>query len=190
MSKPSYELRSLQKDDFDAVINLGNDVHGEGYLDHNSLSAIYKRGLKDDLNASYVLYDKNTLIGFRLSYAPGQWELDEWCTTELWPEDVTNVAYFKCNTIHPDYQGQGLGGQLLKVSVDTLKQMGATAGLSHIWMQSPGNASFKYFTKAGGQLIKTHERRWFLDPKFEDYVCVLCGKDCYCSASEMMLVFK
>jgi hypothetical protein len=77
----------------------------------------------------------------------------------------------------------------LKASIEKLKAMGAKAGLSHIWMQSPGNASFKYFTKAGGQLVKTHERRWFLDPTFKDYVCVLCGKDCYCSASEMILVF-
>lgn len=190
MSNPSFELKLFQPADFEAVIYLGNIVHGEGYLDHDSIAAIYKKGLKAGLNASYVLYDGETLIGFRLSYAPGQWELDDWCSTELWPIEVSKVAYFKCNTIHPDYQGKGLGGQLLKASISTLEQMGASAGLSHIWMQSPGNASYKYFTKAGGQLIKTHERRWFLDPKLEGYVCVLCGKDCYCSASEMILVFE
>jgi hypothetical protein len=39
-------------------------------LDQDSLQTIYERGLKDGENASFVLYDQDKLIGFRLSFAP------------------------------------------------------------------------------------------------------------------------
>ena len=176
----------MAKEDFAAIIELGNHVHGDGYLDLPSITEMLEKSISADLNSSYVMYDGDKLVGFRITYAPNNWELDKWCTPDLWPISKEQVAYFKCNTIDPDYQGQGLGGQLLKASITTLKQMGAKAGLSHIWMQSPGNASFKYFTKAGGKLIKTHARRW---DDLPDYICIICGEDCYCDASEMMLEF-
>lgn len=183
-------IKNLESADFDAVITLGNLVHGDGYLCQSSLSEMLVKSCKGNLNASYVMYDGDKLIGFRISYAPNNWQLDKWCTKDLWPIDVKYVAYFKCNTIDPEYQGQGLGGILLNTSITTLKKMNAKSGLSHIWMQSPGNASFKYFTKAGGSLIKTHARRWNDDPLLPNYICILCGNDCYCDASEMMLVFE
>ena len=189
MNKNSFVIKQLEPEDFEAVCYLGNWVHGDGYLDKISLSNMYDKSIKANLNASYVMYDGETLIGFRISYAPDNWQLDRWCTPELWQHNKKNVAYFKCNTIHPEYQGKGLGGQLLNASISTLKQMGANAGLSHIWMQSPGNASFKYFTKAGGKLIKKHPRRWHEDESLPDYICIICGEDCYCDASEMILEF-
>ncbi|NVK23497.1 MAG: GNAT family N-acetyltransferase [Gammaproteobacteria bacterium] len=185
----SFKIKHLEPTEYQAVCTLGNWVHGEGYLSKQTLHEMHKKSLYKDLNASYVMYDGDVLIGFRISYAPGCWPLDKWCTPNLWGVDQSEVAYFKCNTIHPDYQGRGLGGQLLKQSITTLKSMGAKAGLSHIWMQSPGNASFKYFTKAGGKLIKTHARRWYHDDSLPDYICILCGEDCYCDASEMLLQF-
>ena len=189
MKNSPFTIKCLEESDFEAVIELGNRVHGDGYLDMKSILTILSKSLYEGLNCSYVMYMGAQLVGFRLTYAPNNWPLDRWCTPELWPVEKEQVAYFKCNTIHPDFQGQGLGGQLLRQSIDTLKQMGAKAGLSHIWMQSPGNASFKYFTKAGGKLIKTHPKRWFEDETLTDYVCILCGARCECDASEMILEF-
>ena len=193
MNAQTITLKSLSPNDFDAVIALGNRVHGDGYLDEAALTEMLKRSCKGNLNCSFVLYDTDKspelLVGFRLTYAPLTWPIDKWCSPELWPLSAQKVAYFKCNTIHPDYQGKGLGGKLLQASISTLKEMGAEAGLSHIWMQSPGNASYKYFSKAGGKLIKTHPRRWHNDKTIPDYECIICGKDCFCDASEMILEF-
>ena len=185
----NFYVTNMSEQDFEAIIKLGNDVHGDGYLDDLSLKQMLTKSIKNDLNSSYVLYDKDILVGFRITYAPSQWLTDKWCSPHLWPVKKDQIAYFKCNTIHPNYQGEGLGGELLKASINQLKQMGAKAGLSHIWMQSPGNASYKYFTKAGGRLIKTHAKRWNNDPTLPDYACIICGKDCYCDASEMLLEF-
>ncbi|WP_299264003.1 GNAT family N-acetyltransferase [uncultured Psychrosphaera sp.] len=184
-----FQLLNLNKEHFSDVIELGNLVHGDGYLFPDTIATIHTKGIKDGLNSSFVLYQGDLLVGFRLTYAPNNWPLDRWCTPELWTVDQKEVAYFKCNTIHPDFQGKGLGGTLLSESISVLKKMGAKAGLSHIWMQSPGNASFKYFTKAGGILIKTHPRRWHEDESLPNYVCIICGEDCYCDASEMLLEF-
>lgn len=184
-----FPIKQLNSNDFANIIELGNNVHGDGYLDLETIQQMFEKSQKDGSNCSFVMYDGDTLVGFRISYAPGNWELDKYCSPELWPIGKEQMAYFKCNTIHPEYQGKGLGGALLKQSISTLKKMGAKAGLCHIWMQSPGNASYKYFTKAGGVEIKTHPRRWFNDPNHPDYICVLCGKDCYCDACEMMLQF-
>lgn len=193
MTSKNIILQPLSITDFDAVIALGNQVHGDGYLDRDALTTMLKRSTKGDLNCSFVLYDTNPspklLVGFRLTFAPNTWPVDKWCSPELWPVSQDEVAYFKCNTIHPNYQGQGLGGQLLHASIISLRKMGAHAGLSHIWMQSPGNASYKYFTKAGGKLIKTHARRWHNDATIPDYECIICGKECFCDASEMILEF-
>jgi len=189
MGQSEFTIKNFNQDDFNAVIELGNLVHGDGYLDSESIKPMLTKSLAGDQNCSYVMYKGDQLVGFRITYAPNNWPLDRWCTPELWPIEKEAVAYFKCNTIHPDFQGKGLGGQLLRQSIKTLKEMGAKAGLSHIWMQSPGNASYKYFTKAGGKLIKTHPRRWHFDETLPDYVCIICGKDCYCDASEMMLEF-
>jgi ribosomal protein S18 acetylase RimI-like enzyme len=190
MDTNKYTVEPLAESDFSDVVSLGNLVHGNGYLSNDALQDMLRKSIKNNLNASFVMRDGEKLIGFRISYAPEQWTIDKWSTPKQWPVIKSKVAYFKCNTIHPEYQGQGLGGILLSTSVDKLKEMGAQAGLSHIWMQSPGNASFKYFTKAGGILIKEHKDRWFNDPTSPDYQCVICGDSCRCVASEMMLVFK
>lgn len=189
MTKENYLLKALEEQDFESVIELGNLVHGDGYLSYDALAVMLQKSVLNGLNASFVLYDGKKLIGFRISYAPKSWDIDKWCTPSEWPIEKSTAAYFKCNTIDPSYQGKGLGGRLLNASVSVLKKMGAKGGISHIWMQSPGNASYKYFTKAGGILIKQHKNRWANDPSLPDYNCVICGTNCHCTASEMMLVF-
>lgn len=182
-------IKPLEIEDFPSVILLGNTVHGEGYLTKSSLMAMRNRGIKAGINASFVLYQHDKLIGFRLTYAPGQWPMDQWCSPEQWGMRVQDLCYFKCNTIAPDFQGQGAGGRLLMEAIKTVKKQGALGGISHLWQQSPNNAAVRYFTKAGGQLIAVHSGRWSDPKEYSDYECVLCGSPCHCSACEMLLRF-
>ncbi len=181
--------RPMQAEDFAAVLQLGNLVHGEGYLTPQSLQQYFARGLAQQHNASFVAYSASQqLIGFRLAFAAGQWELDQWSSPELWSVSPEKVAYFKCNTVSPDQQGGGIGGHLLQLSIAALQQQGAVAGLAHLWQQSPGNAAVKYFSRHGGVLIKQHPDKWRAE-SLQGYACVRCGFDCHCSAAEMMLIF-
>ena len=183
-----FKYQQLTKDDFEAVVALGNHVHGDGYLSIATLEQWYQKGITNQINASYVVYDNNKLIGFRLTFAATQWEIDNWCTTSDWLAPTEKVCYFKCNTVDENYRGHGIGSKLLALSIETAKQQGAIAGVSHLWMQSPGNSAVKYFTKCGGKLIKVHADRW-LEDSHNGYHCILCGYDCHCQAAEMIIYF-
>ncbi|WP_299496742.1 GNAT family N-acetyltransferase [uncultured Shewanella sp.] len=182
-------IKPLEKEDFSAVIALGNRVHGAGYLTPSSLMCMRNMGIKAGVNASFVLYQGEALAGFRLTYAPEQWQVDQWCSPKQWGIPVKDLCYFKCNTIAPQFQGQGGGGQLLTAAIQAVKKQGGLGGISHLWQQSPNNAAVKYFTKAGGELVAIHSKRWSDPVEYADYECVLCGSPCECSACEMILRF-
>jgi len=188
-------LYPLSEEDFDAIIELGDSVHGENYLDHPKLEQILQKSYSGQKCCSYVMYEgargQGKLIAFRLTYAPGQWEIDEWCTPEEWGVDPAKVCYFKSNTLHPDYRGKGLGLHLLEISKDAVRSLGAEAGVTHIWIASPSRGAFRYFAKAGGKIVWIWPDRW---AKEKDYRCVVCCKDgqdspCGCDAAEMILHF-
>lgn len=184
------DYQQLNQQHFDAVIQLGNGVHGDNYLDQPAIQRIYQLGLKDKINASWVAMDQDKLVGFRLTIAAGNWQPDKWCRPELWPTAIDKTCYFKCNTVNPDYQGSGIGSAMLKHSVESARQQGAQAGLAHIWLASPGNSAFKYFSKCGGKLIKEHPGKWLENCIYDGYVCPICGTDCDCVAAEMLLPFN
>lgn len=191
-------IYSLREDDFDKVIELGNTVHGKNYLDTAGLVGVLNRSLSQGLCCSYVMYDKSRkegkLIGFRLTYAPGLWTPDEWCSVDSWGVDPDKICYFKSNTIHEDYRGQGIGPVLLNTSIETVKKMGAVAGVTHIWLESPSNSAYKYFSKTGAELLWVWPGRWKDDLEKDGYRCVVCCADdqarpCSCTAAEMILHF-
>lgn len=184
----SLQYHVLTPKDFHAVIKLATDVHGDGYLDIEKMNTWYQQGLKNNINASVVVYHDDELVGFRITYAPDQWLIDDWCSTGLWSTEPSNVCYFKCNTVDEKYRGHGIGGELLKRSIIAAKGQGATAGVSHLWKQSPGNSAVKYFSKNGGTLIKEHADRW-RELSLAGYDCPICSNDCRCEAAEMMITF-
>ncbi|RJY15040.1 GNAT family N-acetyltransferase [Parashewanella spongiae] len=180
----------MHEEDFEQVIELGNLVHGAGYLDFQSLSDIYFKGIKNDINANFVALDEQRLLGFRLTYAADKWSIDKWCSIAQWGIKPELVCYFKCNTVAENARGKGLGGLLLSKSIEAARQQGAKAGLAHLWKQSPQNSAVRYFTKAGGKLIKEHQERWSWENMSRHYNCILCAGDCRCTACEMLLNFE
>ncbi|WP_371186730.1 N-acetyltransferase family protein [Thalassotalea maritima] len=181
--------RAMDASDFAQIIALGNDVHGDGYLDNDNIQEWFAKGISQGINANFVAYDNDKLVGFRLSFAPGSFTIDQWYSPELWQCDISKVAYFKCNTVDDAYRGKGIGSTLLKLSTNALQQQGASAGVSHLWRQSPGNSAVMYFTKCGGVLIKDHPDKWNADSK-AGYECTFCGFDCHCVAAEMIIYFN
>lgn len=185
----SYELLDLNH--FEHIIDLGNRVHGDNYIDHDTLEDIYKKSWHNSINASWVALDEDqSLLGFRLTLAAENWKLDKWCSPTLWDVDPSGVCYFKCNTVAPEARGQGVGSTLLQKSIMTAKQQGARAGLAHIWLASPNNSAFNYFSRNGGKLIKKHPNKWQIHSLEEGYLCPVCGSLCTCCAAEMLLKFE
>lgn len=183
---------NLREQDLDKVEELGNLVHGANYQPTEFYENILKKSAVDGINSSFVAYDTLTddLIGFRVTYAPCNWDIDHWCTPDVWDVPPEKVCYFKSNTVHPDFQRRGLGSLMLSLAIDASKLQGAEAGLAHIWMGSPGNSAYKYFCKAGAEVIRVYEDRWRSDFKDFGFVCATDGTDCHCSGSEMLLRFE
>lgn len=184
------QIYNLRVEDFDKIITLGNKINGSNYLDQQALDKILQKSCKDKLNCSFVAYEEDKLIAFRLTYAPERWKPDKWCRPEKWRTSAEKICYFKANMVDEGYRGQGIGPLLLKESIGVAKRQGAIAGVTHIWMQSPGNSAYKYFTRAGGELIQIHPDRWNEDCADFGYVCTICGDDCHCDGAEMILYFN
>lgn len=194
VENPQVTYREMLPNDFSAIIALGTAVHGAGYIDDSNMNIWYNKGLLKphggvEINANFVAYLGEKLIGFRLTYAINQWEIDSWCSPKLWLHPTDKVCYFKCNTVDENYRGYGVGSQLLKLSTQAAVKQGATAGISHLWKQSPGNSAVKYFTKCGGVLIKEHPERWNELSK-QGYECPACNDECHCVAAEMIISFE
>ncbi len=184
----NINYRVMSPDDFYAVITLATDVHGEGYIDPQSITKWFNRGLLNNINASFVAYHNEVLVGFRLTFACDTWLIDQWCTPDLWEIPTDKVCYFKCNTVDENFRGYGIGSQLLKLSINAAKQQGALAGISHLWRESPENSAVNYFSKCGGELIKDHPDRWN-ELSQQGYCCPICEDDCHCTAAEMIIRF-
>lgn len=182
---------NLEQAWFLPVIALANQVHGDNYLDYANLQQMQQQGIKHGLNASLVaLDDTDTVVGYRLSFAAGQWQLDQWCSPGLWPVAPENMAYFKSVAVSAALRGQGIASTLLKASAQVLAQQGAQAGLAHIWRESPGNAAERYFSYAGAKRVKVHPDRWRHLSEHAGYECPRCGALCRCSAAEMVLMLN
>ncbi|NMH59752.1 GNAT family N-acetyltransferase [Alteromonas ponticola] len=175
---------------FDRVIELGNRVHGDNYLTAESIKPIYEDSWHNNINASWVAILEDKVVGFRLTFAASKWTPSEWCSPELWPFPQEQVCYFKCNTVDKSIRAHGVGSKLLKRSIEQAKLQGAKAGLAHIWLASPGNSAYKYFSKNGGKLVKEHPNRWRHASIHEGYNCPVCEGYCECVAAEMILPFQ
>ena len=178
---------NLAEEHFSEIVRLGNKINGEGYLDDKRMEEIFFKGLSRGLNCNYVACDAGTLIGFRLGYAPGKWEIDKWCTVQAWGVPPEKVCYLKANMVEEEYRRQGIGTTLLTKSLETAKEMGAVAAVSHLWVDSPSGGAIKYFARADGRFIKIHRNRWLEDCITSNYRCVIHGDYCTCSAAEMII---
>jgi ribosomal protein S18 acetylase RimI-like enzyme len=193
---------------FNAVLALANFVHGDNYLNEGSLQTIYKHSWLNEVNCSWVAIDPQSqcnnsennqrdsrqlpsgyLVGFRLTLAPQTWPIDKWCSAHLWPYPADDVCYFKCNTVDANMRGKGIGKALLLKSIESAKQQGAKAGLAHIWLASPNNSAFAYFSACGGKLIKEHPNKWQIHSIEDNYQCPVCFTICTCTGAEMLLAF-
>jgi GNAT superfamily N-acetyltransferase len=188
MDKIRY--RQLAPEHFSQVVELGVSVHGENYLDAKSMESLYQQSFQKNINASWVALLNEQVIAFRLTIAPVNWQIDRWCSPTKWQVSKQQLCYFKCNTVDANYRGKGLGSHLLKLSIEQARLQGCVAGLAHIWLASPGNSAFEYFSKNGGTLIKHHPNKWRDSALHDGYCCPVCPEMCECVAAEMILHFN
>lgn len=183
-------FRPMTGQDFDEVRYLANQVHGDNYLTEESVRDFYQRSITAQGRClSWLAENNGKLVGIRLTFAPGKWDTESYCTPSKWPYPAEQMCYFKCAAIDQDCQGGGLGKSLLLHSIIEATTAGCKAGLAHIWRQSPNNSAMAYFSKCGGELIQNHADRWLQASVEDGYYCPVCDGECHCTAAEMVLPF-
>lgn len=182
--------REITAADSAAVIDLANQVHGDNYLNESSLTDLLTGGTVGDIKLNWLAECDNRVLGIRLTLAPGHWPIDDACTPSAWPVAAEQMCYFKCAAVDENARGLGIGKRLLTRSIDSAKQLGCKAGLAHIWLQSPKNSAYEYFSRCGGVLVAKHPDRWLKASLEDGYYCPVCDGTCYCEAGEMILVFE
>ncbi|MGM0525249.1 MAG: GNAT family N-acetyltransferase [Pseudomonadota bacterium] len=181
--------REITAADSAAVIDLANSVHGDNYLNGDSLAALLEGGTVGDTKLNFLAEKEGEVVGVRLTLAPGNWSIDEACTPEEWPVEPEHICYFKCAAVAESARGLGIGKQLLQKSISAAESLGCRAGLAHIWLQSPANSAYEYFSRCGGVLVNRHPDRWLQASLEDGYYCPVCDGNCRCDAGEMILMF-
>ena len=190
MDTTKFRLCKLTEEHFDAALKLCYQVHGDNFYTWDELKEEVRRGTIGDLSTSFIVYEIATgkMVGLRLTSTHGQWDREDSCSPEKWDVDPEKVCYFHTAAVDPDYRGAGIGSCMLRTSIKIAQKMGAEAGLAHVWLQSPNNSAFNYFSRNGGRFIKEWPEK-FIGYHTKERPCPRCGPTCHCDAAEMIIYF-
>lgn len=179
------EIRPLKEPDLVDLKSFTDSTIGTGYYSQEELLDIYQRSQKNGKMCSFLLIQDGQILGFRLTYPPGQWNHGKGrqLSPHLWRVTPAETAYFQSLFLHPSVQGGGWGQKLSEESIKVLQSLGAKAVVCHSWVESPHNSSSKYLQKLGFTPLIQYPYYW----KNVDYDCPRCGKPCLCTAEEMIL---
>ena len=84
--------RQITAADSAAVIDLANEVHGDNYLNEDSFQQYLASGTVGDVQLNWIALQDDTPLGIRLTLAPGQWPIDDFCSPDAWPPAADNCA--------------------------------------------------------------------------------------------------
>ncbi len=185
MPNNEIEIKGMENGYLSDVLKFCNEFIGDGYYSLEQLKILLEQSKKREKCVSFCAYDKDKLVGIRITLAPGKWIDNDTkgLTPERWNVPVGEVAYFKSLFIRDDYQKRGIGSLLSNTSIEALKEIKTSAIICHSWLESPNNSSQIYLKKMGFISIKEHKKFWY----DLDYTCSRCGVGkCICSAEEMI----
>ena len=167
------------------LINLADREIGVAYYTAESILKQIERSSWKGKQLSYLAFQEEELIGFRLTSAPGKWDHGRGMglSPHLWPFELEQSAYFQSCFVSASFMGQGIGKRLSLACIDTLREEAIPQVIAHSWKESPHNSSFRYLTKLGFQPVIEYPDYW----KEVEYECSLDGYPCRCTAIEMVL---
>jgi len=178
-------IRAMNTQDLPAVQNLTDRTIGINYYNLEELQSVLKNSTLNGITSSFVLLDENQNIhGFRIAFPPGNWSKGKGSKLrpDLWKVPLSRAGYFQSLFLDETVRGSGWGPRLSQAAIETFRQHGAQAIVTHAWKESPHNSSIRYLQKFEFEFVATHSLYW-VDV---DYECVLDGKPCRCTAEEMI----
>ena len=168
-----------------SIIELADREIGQSYYDKTELIEQIHRGTWKGQQLSFLAFEGDELVGFRLTSAPGKWNhgRGKGLSPHLWPFSLEESAYFQSCFVSEKYMGRGIGRSLSQKCLEILIELKIPMVVAHSWKESPHNSSFRYLTALGFQAVKEYPEYW----KDVDYICSRDGNPCRCTAIEMIL---
>lgn len=182
-------IRPITNSDLVAVQKFTDVAIGEGYYSAEDWKDILEKSSTGGQVFSLLLEDADHAVrGVRITYPAGRWDQGKGngLRPDLWKAPLEKTAYFQSLFIDPSLIGQGWGTKMSLAALELLRQTDTNAVVCHSWKESPGGSSGRYLKSLGFELVATHPLYW----KDVDYVCTRCGKDCLCTAEEMIKFLK
>jgi len=182
------KLIDLKFEHIPEILVFADEYIGPRYYDESSLKEILSLSKNGLPSTCLGLLDESSgkIVALRISFPPGTW-MEHYCEGTLkenWGFPENEVGYFKSLFLAPKFRGRGLGPFLSETATDRMKAHGAKAILVHSWKESPHNASLRYLTKMGFNVVGEHPLYW----NKVDYDCAGCKVfPCTCTAVEMIL---
>lgn len=140
---------------------------------------------EDRITEGFVAVTGGYTLGFAIVTVGDDEYLDEYLahpdmSVDVWPK--TGI----CETIAVDseYEGQGLGTELVKQQIKYLEMCGVDGAVAVSWHREDHYDSRPLFEKLGFEAAETHDDYYTSLP--EDIHCVDCEASCECGAT----VFK
>ncbi|MBK7230728.1 MAG: GNAT family N-acetyltransferase [Saprospiraceae bacterium] len=136
--KNSISIREYETKDFEEIINLLRLNTPEYFAAEEEADFI--NYLKNERELYYVLLFDEVIIG---------------CGGINFEENKT-IGKISWDILHPEYQGKGLGSQLLKHRIQKLQSMDAVAKI----MVRTSQVAYKFYEKHGFQLVEYIKDYW------------------------------
>ena len=96
--------------------------------------------------------------------------------------DGKNTGLIKSVAVVPQFQGQGIGTQLVKDAMKTLEEHGAEAFYALGWVSKERGCHIQGVLEAlGFKVVSQLDNFWYKDSIEQGYSCPSCGHPCQCS---------
>lgn len=185
MTAARVDVRRMAPTDATAVAALADRLIGDGYYPAETILADLERSRVGDRALCYVAESNDRLVGFRITFPPGQWSSGRGTglTPAAWPAPLDRAGYFQSCFVDRSMTGHGIGRRLSSMALADLAECGAELVVGHVWKESPHNSSLRYVTRLGFRPVAEHPRYW----AEVDYLCSGCRqRPCLCTAIEVI----
>lgn len=161
------------------TVEVLNSGLGENYVNDKYLQT----AIRHSELVCIAMYD-NDIVGAATARTMPEKEIRE--TEEMFKLTLPsrNVVLFESSAVLPEFRGQGIGHSLNLFRIGWAS-MFARLGISISW-RTGTEESYPVWKKLGAKEIGTCEA-YFKDTVDEDHPCPICGADCKCSGTLMVL---
>jgi GNAT superfamily N-acetyltransferase len=100
------------------------------------------------------------------------------------------VGSFEAFAVAPDHRRRGIGGRLVTMSLDWMRERGRASAVTLAWRSGREGSSAGLFRRLGMVEGPTVERFYHEESLRNGWTCPVCGRPCNCAATLFTLALR